>query len=170
MNIQQEQERKWAAKKFWLDLYKIGLRLTYSNGEIQMSTCEWTPRLRVEECGFGNFPVSDGFYTDERSHKAIVAGINEHAQYLLDFCSVDVPKSVRGRFCHLLSKDYEFPELRRDCLALGFDVYGLPLDGGIFPVKVEVKKLPTFEYKPAEMPSILSDYLEGQRVIANNLN
>jgi hypothetical protein len=51
-------------------------------------------------------------------------------------------------------------QLRKDCIPLRFDVYGLPMDGGIFPVIVRNATVKPIEYSPNLIPLRLAKYLE----------
>lgn len=147
-------QTEWDAAKFWLTTYKSGTRITFDGKDFRFWALQWTPRLRVEELGFNKFPVSPATPSPE-----IMDGVAQHAAYLAEFCKMDVPEKVKDRFCHLLSKDYELQQLQHECIGLGFAVYGLPMDGGIFPVKAEAAKVPESNYVPQPMPEILTNYL-----------
>lgn len=109
----------------------------------------------MEELGFNQFPVERIAVPVE-----MVEGVTKYGQHLAEFLYQKVPAKLQDKFFHLLSKDYEFYQLSTECEKLGIRVYGLPLDGGIFPQIVEGEtKYKEEDDKPYPVKPILQEYL-----------
>lgn len=161
-DLDQQAAMQWQAIKKWKDLYLSGLRITFDGKQFQFWHNNWDSRLRVEtNGGFNEFDCMLIQPTGE--HVALVA---EYGERWLKFFPTNVPASLKDKFFHLLSKDYEFYQLVVECEKIGVVCYGYPLDGGIFPqIKPGEAVYKESENKPYPVKPILQEYLDGYGTI-----